>query len=87
MCLAIPGRITAINGETAVVDYGGVKKSANISLIDCRVGDFVLVHVGFAIQKVDEAKARQAYGLLSEMFPEKEGSEEEVDKEHEQAHE
>lgn len=70
MCMAIPGRITAIDGENAVVDYKGIKKTANISLIECSVGDFVLVHVGFAIQKVDEIKARDTYSLLSEMFSE-----------------
>ncbi|HII72394.1 TPA: HypC/HybG/HupF family hydrogenase formation chaperone [Candidatus Woesearchaeota archaeon] len=66
MCLALPGRIIAIDGETALVDYDGIKKEANISLIECEVGDFVLVHVGFAIQKVDEDSARQTYSLLDE---------------------
>lgn len=69
MCLAIPGRIIAIEGENATVDYGGIKKNANVSLIDCSIGDFVIVHVGFAIQKVDEDKARDTYNLLSELDP------------------
>ena len=63
--MAIPGRIIEINGENAVVDYGGIKKSANISLIECEVGDYILVHVGFAIQKVDKEKARETYSLLN----------------------
>ncbi len=67
MCLAIPGKITEINGDTALIDYDCVKKKANISFIDCKVGDYVLVHVGFAIQKVDEEKARDAYNLLSQL--------------------
>lgn len=66
MCLAIPGKILAIDGDTAVVDYEGLKKKANISFIDCDVGDYVLVHVGFAIQIVDEESARQTYSLLDE---------------------
>ena len=66
MCLAFPGRIESINGEIAVIDYGGVKKSANISFVDGQVGEWVLVHVGFAIEKVDESKARDMYNLLAE---------------------
>lgn len=70
MCLAIPGRITAIEGDTAVIDYDGIRKKANISLIECDIDDYVLVHVGFAIQKVDEKRARETYRLLSELDPE-----------------
>jgi len=66
MCLAIPGKITKIDGEQATIDYDGVIKKANISLLDCAIGDFVLVHVGFAIEKIDEEKARQTYNLLYE---------------------
>lgn len=66
MCLAIPGKIVAIEGETAVIDYEGIQKKANISMIDCEVGDYVLVHVGFAIQKVDEESARESFSLLAE---------------------
>ena len=54
------------NDETAVIDYRGIRKSANISLIDCQIGDWVLVHVGFAIQRVDEDSAKQTYNLLDE---------------------
>ena len=67
MCLAIPGKILEIKGEDAVVDYGGVKKEANVSLIDCKIGEWVLVHVGFAIQKVDEEIAHETYRLLSDV--------------------
>lgn len=68
MCLAIPGKIVEISGKKAVVDFGGLKRKADISLIEeCAVNDFVLVHVGFAIQKVDEVTARETYRLLSEM--------------------
>ena len=58
--------IEKIDGETAVVDYGGIKKKANISFIDTKVGDYILVHVGFAIEVVDEKKAKGMYNLLYE---------------------
>ena len=66
MCLAIPGKIDNIEGENATIDYDGIKKRANISLIDCKVGDYVLVHAGFAIEIIDEKKAREMYNLLHE---------------------
>ena len=53
MCLAVPGKIVEINGNTAVIDYGGVKREARIDFIpDAKVGDYVIVHTGFAIEKV-----------------------------------
>jgi len=69
MCLAIPGKVIRIEGDMATVDYRGIIKDANISLLeDVKVGDYVLVHVGFAIQKVDEKQARETYGLLREIM-------------------
>jgi len=67
MCLAIPGKIVKIEGDNAVIDYDGIKKKANISFIDCKLGDYVLVHVGFAIQTVDEKRAKENYKLLSQI--------------------
>ncbi len=65
MCLALPGKIEKIDGDNAIIDYGGVKKSANISFLeDIKVGDFVLVHVGFAIEKVHNEKAEDMYNLM-----------------------
>jgi len=67
MCLALPGQIESIEKDNAVVDYGGVRRSANISFLeDVEVGDWILVHVGFAIEKVDETKAKDMYNLLDE---------------------
>ncbi len=66
MCLALPGKIIKIDGENAIIDYGGIRKEANVSFIDCKLGDYVLVHVGFAIELVDENKAKEMYNLLSE---------------------
>ena len=73
MCLAIPGRILTIDGADPVlrsgrVDFAGVVKRVNLSYVpDAAIGDFVLVHVGFAISTVDEAEARQVFRYLREM--------------------
>lgn len=67
MCLAIHGKIVEVLGETALVDFGGIKKKVNITLVPgAGINDYVLVHVGFAIQKVDEKAAKTAIGLLHE---------------------
>lgn len=69
MCLAVPARVTAINGEEAVLDYGGVTRKANISMLsDVKVGDYVLVHVGYAISKMDEEEALETLKLWDEML-------------------
>lgn len=69
MCLAVPAKVTQINGEEAVLDYGGVKRKANISMIrDVTVGDYVLVHVGYAITKLDEDEAKETLKLWDEML-------------------
>jgi hydrogenase expression/formation protein HypC len=77
MCLAIPGQITEIVDEEnrlAKVDVAGVKRSVNIGLLDgngdgdgVRPGDWVLIHVGFAISQVDEEEARATRDLLERM--------------------
>jgi hydrogenase expression/formation protein HypC len=61
MCYAVPGKVMSIDKDNALVDYGGVKKTVNISLIESTlVGEYVLVHAGFAIQKVDKSIARES---------------------------
>ena len=73
MCLAIPGRILTIDGGDPVlrsgrVDFAGVVKQVNLSYVpDAAVGDFVLVHVGFAIATVDEAEAAKVFQYLEQM--------------------
>jgi len=68
MCLAIPGKIIELQDTTAKVDFNGIKRKADTSLVkDVSEGDYVLVHVGFAIQKVDEEVAQESYRLLSEL--------------------
>ena len=59
MCLAIPGKIIKINGDKAVINYNGLEKSANISLVDVQINDYVIVHAGFAIEKLPKEEAKE----------------------------
>ncbi len=69
MCIAIPGRVEKIEYPFAVVDFNGARRKIRIDLIDdLKEGDYVLVHVGFAIQKIDEREAKKTVELLEEMF-------------------
>ena len=71
MCLAIPGRVVEIVDEVggiAKVEVGGVRRNVNVALLDAvRVGDYVLIHVGFALSKVDEHEATKTLRLLEEL--------------------
>ncbi len=72
MCLAIPGKIVALHDNAGVrmgkVDFGGITREACMEYVaDARLGDFVMVHVGFAIAKVDEEEAARTYKFLEEM--------------------
>ena len=70
MCLAVPGRIVSILGEDPIirsgrVDFGGVVKEINLAYApEARVGDYVLVHVGFAMTVIDEVQAQRIYAEL-----------------------
>ena len=67
MCLAIPSKIIEINGQMAVIDVDGVRREASLLMLeDPRIGDYVIVHAGFAIQKIDETAARESLQLLRE---------------------
>jgi hydrogenase expression/formation protein HypC len=67
MCLAIPSKITKIENNMATIDVDGVRREASLLLLeDAQVGDYVIVHAGFAIQKLDEAAARETLDLLRE---------------------
>lgn len=67
MCLAIPSRITKIEEEMAVIDVDGVQRRASLLLLDdARVGDYVIVHAGFAIKRIDENDALETLRLLRE---------------------
>lgn len=71
MCLAIPGKIVEIvdiENHIAKVNIGGVKRNVNIGMLDdVIIGDYVLVHVGFAMSKVDEREAEETLRLLQEL--------------------
>jgi hydrogenase expression/formation protein HypC len=68
MCLAVPAEIKSIEGHTATVDYGGAKRTANISLVDAKIGDFVIVHAGYAIQVMDREEAEKTLDIFREML-------------------
>lgn len=70
MCLAIPAEVVEISTDTAtaVVDAGGARKRISVTLVDdLAVGDYVLVHAGFAINKIDEDEAMKTIELLREL--------------------
>ncbi|NVM52847.1 MAG: HypC/HybG/HupF family hydrogenase formation chaperone [Candidatus Helarchaeota archaeon] len=68
MCLAIPGKIIEINGDYAQVDFGGVTKRVGISLLeDISNGDYVIVHAGYAIEKLHEDEAKERLKLFQEL--------------------
>jgi len=67
MCLGYPGKVIEINGDYAKVDFGGViKDNIIISLVDAKVGDYVIVHAGYAIQVLDEKEAIETIKLWRE---------------------
>lgn len=67
MCLAIPGKIKSINKKThhAKVSFDGIEKDVNVEIVDVKKGDYVIVHAGFAIQKLDQGEARETLNLLT----------------------
>jgi hydrogenase expression/formation protein HypC len=74
MCLAIPGKIIAITNQldetfrTGKVSFGGIMKSVNLCMVpEAQEGDYVLVHVGVAISKVDEEEAKLTFSYLQQM--------------------
>ena len=69
MCLAIPARVMSINGEKARVDFGeGVLREVNVTLVEAKVGNYVLVHAGYAIQLMDEKEALETLSLWNEIL-------------------
>ena len=69
MCIAIPGRVEKVDYPYAIVDFRGTKRKVRIDLVeDVKEGDYVLVHVGFAIQKIDKREAENITELLEQVF-------------------
>ncbi|HKP58340.1 MAG TPA: HypC/HybG/HupF family hydrogenase formation chaperone [Polyangiales bacterium] len=69
MCLALPARvISVLAGERAVVEIGGVRKTVSLALVpEACVGEYVIVHVGFAIGRLDAAEAERTLALIAEI--------------------
>jgi hydrogenase expression/formation protein HypC len=73
MCLAVPGKIISIESSDPLlrsgkVDFSGIVKQINLAYVpEARIGDYVLVHVGFAISTIDESEARQVFDYLRQM--------------------
>ena len=73
MCLAVPGKIVSISGDepifrTGKVSFGGIVKEVNLAYVpEAQVGDYVIVHVGFAISKLDETEAQKVFEYLQEL--------------------
>lgn len=73
MCLAIPGKVVSISGDDPLVrmgriDFSGIVKEACLAYVpEVQIGDYVIVHVGFALSKVDEDEAQKIFEYLKEM--------------------
>ncbi len=69
MCLAVPMKIIEIKDDrTGIAESGGVSRKVNLKLLDdCSVGDYVIIHAGFAIEKLNEAQAAKSVALFDEL--------------------
>ena len=68
MCLGVPAEIISVNGEKARASVGGAIREISLQLVDdIRVGDFVLLHTGFAIEKINKAEAEETVRMLKEL--------------------
>jgi len=69
MCLAIPAKVVNLEGDKAQVNFGGdVLREVNVALVDVKVGDYVLVHAGYAIQVLSEEEAQETLRLWDELL-------------------
>jgi hydrogenase expression/formation protein HypC len=69
MCLGIPMEITEIDGNNATAVAGGVKKEIRLDLlVDAKIGDFVLIHTGYAIERLDPDEAMETLRLIEEVY-------------------
>ena len=70
MCLAIPSKIVKIENSIGIIDVDGVQREASLMLLEePKVGEYVIVHAGFAIKKIDEKAALETLKILREAFP------------------
>ena len=69
LCLAIPAKVLEVNGDVAKVDFGeGVAREVNVMLVDAKVGEYVLVHAGYAIEKLDQKAAEESLNTWREIL-------------------
>jgi len=69
MCLAIPAKVVNVKEDKAKVDFGeGVLREVNVTLVNAKVGDYVLVHAGYAIEVLDEKEAQETLELWNEIL-------------------
>ncbi|MFX0115840.1 MAG: HypC/HybG/HupF family hydrogenase formation chaperone [Candidatus Hodarchaeota archaeon] len=68
MCLSVPAKIVEISGTNGKVEFGGgVQRDVDLTLVDVKIGDYVIVHAGFAIEKLDEQSARDSLEVWTEI--------------------
>ena len=72
MCVGVPMQVVSVDGDDAVAEIDGVRRAASLMLLDeaVAVGDYVIVHAGFAISRLDETEARETLSLMREVFSE-----------------
>jgi hydrogenase expression/formation protein HypC len=68
MCLAVPMRLEVVDGVRGMVSVDGVRREVRLDLVEARVGDWVLIHAGFAIQVQDEAAAAETLSLVRQLL-------------------
>jgi len=69
MCLAVPAKVLEVQGEIAKVDFGqGIVRDVNVMLVEAHVGEYVLVHAGYAIQVIDREAAEETLRLWEEIL-------------------
>lgn len=68
MCLAIPMRIVERSGAEAVAESGGVRRSVRLDLVEAAVGEYVLIHAGYAIERIEEAEALETLDLIRQVY-------------------
>jgi hydrogenase expression/formation protein HypC len=74
MCLAIPAKVLEVQGDVAKVDFGqGIARDVNVMLVEAHVGEYVLVHAGYAIQVIDQEAAEETLRLWEEILKYDEG--------------
>jgi hydrogenase expression/formation protein HypC len=70
MCLGVPGKVIAVNGNTATVDFWGVRRQVLLDVVDepVAVGDYILNHVGFAIRRIPESEVADTLALFEQLL-------------------